>query len=158
MKDKRFIISIVVSVAAICISVAALVVCFYLRTSYGTGSSLSASDSAGSSVEDAQYILYLGTNDKDTNEPVYTREKSKSILKDILLEHMGGYTIQEAEGGWTDDNGTIYQEYTIVIYLTDTTPEKVYALCDELLDKFNQSSVLIRTNSATTEFYSGPGN
>lgn len=105
--------------------------------------------------KDESYVLYLGTNDKDTDEPVYTPEEAKSILKDILLQNMGAYTIQEAEGGWIGDDGTVYQEYTLIIYLTDTTPEKVHALCDELIDKFDQESVLICTNSTTTEFYSG---
>ena len=145
MKDNKFIISIVLAVAAICISVAALVICITLRTH----------DEEGCLEKDAQYVLYLGTNDKDTDEPVCSQEEAKSILKDILLKHMGGYTIQEAEGGWIGDDGTTYQEYTLVIYLTDTTTEKVHALCDELIDRFDQSTVLIRTDNAATEFYGG---
>ena len=95
---------------------------------------------------DVQYVLYLGTNDKDTNEPVYTPKEAKDLLKDILNERMGGYTIQEANGGWIGDDGTEYQEYTLVIYLSDTSIEKVHALCDELIQKYNQSSVLTQSN------------
>ena len=67
---------------------------------------------------------------------------------------MGGYTIQEANGGWIDDDGTEYQEYTLVIYLSDTSEEDVHALCDILIDTYNQSSVLIQMNKTKTEFYS----
>ena len=103
---------------------------------------------------DVQYVLYLGTNDKDTNKPVFTQAEAVEKAKDILIRHFGGYTIQEAHGGWIDD-GKVYQEYTIVIYLSDTTSEKVHAAADELVETFRQSSVLIHENPTKTEFYSG---
>ena len=103
-------------------------------------------------VENVQYVIFLGTNDKDTNEPVFSPDESKAKLEKILLDYFGGYTIQEANGGW-DDNGTIYQEYTLVIYISDTTIDKVHAAADEMLKIFNQRSVLIQTNNTQTEFY-----
>jgi len=104
---------------------------------------------------DVQYVLYLGTNDQNTNEPVFPPEEAKEKLKSILIRTFGGYTIQEANGGWIDDGGTAYQEYTLVIYLSDTTLDKVHALCGELIETFHQSSVLIQANETKTEFYSG---
>ncbi len=103
---------------------------------------------------DVQYVLYLGTNDKDTNEPVYTHEVSKQKAIEILLKYFGGYTVQEADGGWIDGD-KVYTEYTLVIYLSDTTLDKVHAACDEMIQVFNQSSVLIQANSTKTEFYEG---
>ena len=103
---------------------------------------------------DIQYVLYLGTNDKDTNKPVFEPEEAKTKLKGILIDFMGGYTIQDANGGWIGDDGTEYQEYTLVVYLSDTTEEQVHALCDTLIDTYNQSSVLIQMNKTKTEFYS----
>ena len=103
---------------------------------------------------DTQYVLYLGTNDKETNKPVFTQQEAMEKAREILISHFGGYTIQEAHGGWVD-NGTEYQEYTLVIYLSDTTDEAVYGAADELIDTFHQSSVLIQTNPTKTEFYSG---
>ena len=105
--------------------------------------------------EDIQYVLYLGTNDKDTNKPVFTQEESMEKAREILIRHFGGYTIQDAHGGWIGDDGVEYREYTLVIYLSDTTPEKVHAAADELIDVFHQSSVLIQANPTRTEFYSG---
>ena len=104
--------------------------------------------------KDIQYVLYLGTNDKDTNEPVLPPEEAKEQLKKILIQRFGGYTITDANGGWIGDDGTEYQEYTLVIHLSDTTLEDVHSLCDELIDVFDQSSVLIQENETTTEFYS----
>ncbi len=104
-----------------------------------------------------QYVLYLGTNDKDTNKPVFTQAEAIQRTKEILLKHFGGYTIQEAHGGWID-NGIEYQEYTLVIYLSDTTLDAVHAAADEMIETFRQSSVLIQANPTKTEFYSAqPG-
>lgn len=114
--------------------------------------SVSTSDAAEG---DAQYILYVGTNDKDTNEPVYSPEESKERAKAILMNDFGGYTIQEAEGGWRSDDGTEYQEYTMVIYLSDTDIDTVHAAAKEFIDEFNQSSILISTDRVQTEFYEG---
>ena len=102
---------------------------------------------------DVQYVLYLGTNDKDTNKPVFTQAEALERAKDILIRHFGGYTIQEAHGGWID-NETEYQEYTLVIYLSDTTMDKVHAAADEMIEVFHQNSVLIQENPTRTEFYS----
>ena len=106
---------------------------------------------------DIQYVLYLGTNDKDSGKPVFTQAEAMEQAKAILIKHFGGYTIQQAEGGWVDE-GKVYQEYTLVIYLSDTTQEAVHAAADELVQVFNQSSVLIQKNPTTTEFYAGAGN
>ncbi len=111
-----------------------------------------ASTQAGT---DTQYVLYLGTNDKDTNLPVFSESEAMAKVTDILINRFGGYTVQDAHGGWIDDNGKIYQEYTLIIYLSDTDARAVHSLADELLDVFRQSAVLIHTNLTNTEFYSG---
>ena len=105
-------------------------------------------------TQDVQYVLYLGTNDKDTNKPVFTQTEAMQRAREILIARFGGYTIQEAHGGWIGDDGKEYQEYTLVIYLSGAAKEQVYAAADELIDVFHQSSILIQTNPTKTEFYS----
>ena len=117
-----------------------------------------AGSAASEEQKDIQYVLYLGTNDKDTNEPVFSRDEAKEKAKEILIASLGGYTIQEAEGGWVSDDGTVYQEYTLVIYLSDTTEDKVHEVCDKFVETFRQSSVLIQKNVTETEFYAGANN
>ena len=112
------------------------------------------SQTEASDTLDMQYVLYLGTNDKDTNKPVFTEAEAMEQAKAILIRHFGGYTIQEAHGGWVDE-GKLYQEYTLVIYLSDTNEQAVHAAADELVETFRQSSVLIQANPTTSEFYSG---
>ncbi|MBQ1414503.1 MAG: hypothetical protein IIY92_01065, partial [Lachnospiraceae bacterium] len=108
----------------------------------------------GEEEQDIQYVMYLGTNDKDTDEPVFTPEQAQERAEEILIDHFGGYTIQEAHGGWIDED-MVYQEYTLVIYLSDTGIEEVHAAAQDLIDVFHQSSVLIQANRTTTEFYAG---
>ena len=85
---------------------------------------------------DTQYVLYLGTNDKDTNQPVFNPDEAKAQAEKILLEHFGGYTIQEAKGGWIDGDIT-YTEYTLVIYLSDTDIDAVHAAADDMIKTFH---------------------
>ena len=143
MNKKWNIIIVIAVVIAVCLSAVSL------------GLSLNRpSAESTQQPKDVQYVLYLGTNDKDTDEPVLPPEQAKERLKDILIQRFGGYTITDANGGWIGDDGTEYQEYTLVIYLSDTTLEDVHSLCDELIDVYNQSSVLIQANETKTEFYS----
>ena len=115
----------------------------------------SASAKEEADVHDGvQYVLYVGTNDKDTNKPVFTQAEAMEKARAVLIRRFGGYTIQEAHGGWIGDDGTEYQEHTLVIYLSDTTEDRVHAAADELIRVFNQSSILIQANPTKTEFYS----
>jgi hypothetical protein len=102
--------------------------------------------------EGVQYVLYLGTNDKDNNRPVFTQAEAQEKLKDILIRHFGGYTIQDALGGWVGDD-KLYQEYTLVIYLSDTTAEDVHEAAQELVDTFHQTSVLIQAVPTQIEWF-----
>ena len=138
MSKKLGILIIALAVLALCLSAVSLILTVREKPENG----------------DVQYVLYLGTNDKDSNEPVFAPEEARAKAEDILIRHFGGYTIQEAHGGW-EDAGTRYQEYTIVIYLSDTTLEEVHAAAKDMIRTFNQSAVLIQTNSTATEFYSG---
>ena len=145
MNKKIIVLFIAFIAVAICLSTVSLVV----------ASRKAAAKETVKEDPDVQYVLYVGTNDKDTNEPVCTPEEAMEKAKSILINLFGGYTIQDARGGWINDDGKIYQEYTIVIYLSDTNAEQVRAACDVLIKEFNQSSILIQENQTRTEFYSG---
>ena len=140
-EKKAGIVISILSIIAVVISVAALIIC------------LKPAETDAKKT-DVQYVLYLGTNDKDSNLPVFTPDEAKKKAEDILIDHFGGYTIQEASGGWVDGD-TEYQEYTLVIYLSDTDLESVHSAADEMIVEFHQSSVLIQANQTITEFYSG---
>ena len=144
---------------ALLVGVAALGVSFVALASVPDAKSAEESAVAVESVaeqgQDIQYVLYVGTNDKDSNEPVFSEDDAHEHLEAILTDHFGGFTIQDARGGWVNDDGSIAHEYTLVVYLSDTTLEEVHAACDDLIAEFNQSSILIQQNITTTEFYGG---
>ena len=112
-----------------------------------------ASNPTTDTAADIQYVMYVGTNDKDTNQPVYTPDECKNRADVILTNHFDGFTIQEAQGGWAYE-GTIYHEYTLVVYLSDTNIDAIHAAADDFIKEFNQSSILIQANETKTEFYS----
>ena len=141
MSKKVNLIVLVIALLAFCVSAVSLFV------------ALQPKQEDAKDEQDLQYVLYLGTNDKDTNEPVFSPDEARTKAEDILIEHFGGYTIQEAHGGW-EYEGTRYQEYTIVIYLSDTNLDAVHAAAKDMIRVFNQSSVLIQANETRTEFYS----
>ena len=143
MSKKFSIILLICCILTACLSVSAIIISL-------TKTPTSNQDNS----YDTQYVLYLGTNDKDTNLPVFSQEVAKEKLIEILIKHFGGYTIQEANGGWKDGE-ILYTEYTLVIYLSDTKIEDVHEACKEMIQVFNQSSVLIQSNQTKTEFYSG---
>ena len=140
MEKKLSIIAVVLALIALALAVFALV---------------SPAKTEAQVDYDVQYVMYLGTNDKDTCEPFGTPEEAKAKVDEVLTKHFEGFTIQDAVGGWTNENGTVDHEYTVVIFLSDTTIEKVHAAADDLIRTFNQSSVLIQANETRTEFYSG---
>ena len=144
MNNRSGYTAIIASIIAVIISIVAIVTVM--------NRPLPASEPE--SAKDVQYVLYLGTNDKDTNEPVYSSEEAQEKLKQILLDHFGGYTIQEAHGGWKDED-KVYNEYTLVVYLSDSDIDSVHAAAKKMIDEFHQSSVLIQANKTTTEFYDG---
>ena len=141
MEKKLSIIAVVLVVIALGLSVFALM--------------SPAKTEAPQEDYDIQYVMYLGTNDKDTYEPFGTPEEAKAKVDEVLTKHFEGFTIQDAMGGWTNENGTVDHEYTVVILLSDTTQEKVHSAADDLIRTFNQSSILIQANETRTEFYSG---
>ena len=155
MADKKF---SVIGIAALIASIAALGVSLFVLCSKPWQVSLSEPEETAAQDEmtqDIQYVLYVGTNDKDTNEPVFEPEEAREHLENILTEHFYGFTIQEARGGWVNDDGSVAHEYTLVVYLSDTTLDEVHAACDDLVTEFNQSAILIQQNVTTTEFYGG---
>ncbi len=142
MSKKTGMAAIILSVVAICLSVVSL-----YRSIVQTPNE--------AENRDIQYVMYIGTNDKDTNEPYGTAEEAKSKVDEVLTKYFEGFTIQEANGGWVNDDGSVAHEYTVVVLLSDTTLDMVHQASDDLIKEFNQSAILIQANETTTEFYSG---
>ncbi len=102
-----------------------------------------------------KYTLYLGMNDKDTNQPTYGLSEAKQVMFMIVQKYTGGCTFYEAEGCWYDDEKqAMLSEKTLVCVLLDTEPEAVKSIMDEAVTTFNQSSILLETEEVRGAFYS----
>ena len=141
IKDKLSIIAIVVSVISLIMAVTMFVEVNKLKTP--------------AEWTETQYVMYVGTNDKDTNLPKYSQESAREIVDKICLEYFEGYTLQEATGAWTDENKNVTHEYTIVCYFDDTDRNTVYLAADEIMKALNQQTVLIEQDNIHMEYYSG---
>ena len=101
-----------------------------------------------------KYTLYIGTNDKDTYQPVMDFDKCVLTVTEICVKYTDGCTIYEANGYWKDDKGEITKEQTIVAILEDIALETVHKVCDDVIVALNQNSILIETSYVGTTFYS----
>jgi len=110
----------------------------------------------GQSAEQAEkYTLYLGLNDKDTFDQKISTEDAIEKANKICSRHSGGYTQLTARGGWTNDDGTLGHENTLVYMIYDISESDLQAMLDEFLKEFNQSSVLVEKSESSHIYYSG---
>ena len=133
------IIAIIISFVSVCLSAVSLL---QVRT-------------VGEDDKSIQYVMYVGTNDKDTYKLEHTKEEAMEIVDEICLKYFEGYTLQEATGSWTDQKDNITHEYTIVCYFDGADKNTVYQEADEIIEVLNQNTVLIEQDEIRTEYYSG---
>lgn len=110
---------------------------------------------AGNASAKMQYVMYVGTNDKDTYKAEHTEEEAKNIVDEVCLKYFDGYTLQEATGSWKDEKDNTTHEYTLVCYFDDVDEETVYKAADELIKELNQNTILIEKTPVEMEYYSG---
>ena len=147
MSKKIGVLAVIISLASLCCS--AICLCVML---FGTNG---AKTEPATENDSMQYVMYVGTNDKDTYQPKYTEEEAKNIVDTVCLKYFEGYTLQEAVGAWTDEKNNFTHEYTLVCYFDGADKETVYKAADEVIQKLNQNSVLIEQDNISMEYYSG---
>ena len=86
MSKKLSIVVSVLAVIAICLSATALIVVM---------------KPAPADHTDVQYVMYLGTNGAETNEPVFAPEEAREKAKEILVKHFG----RRLGGQWNTVSG-----------------------------------------------------
>ena len=147
MKKNGTIIAIIIAIVSLCCSA----VCAGLVVGQINAAKAPEADT-GKSV---QYVMYVGTNDKDTYKMEMSQEEARNIVDQVCLKYFEGYTLQEATGAWTDETGTITHEYTLVCYFDGADKATVYKAADEVIKALNQNTVLIEESDITVEYYGG---
>ena len=144
MKSKKLTIVMIVLLIA---NIAAT--CVIGVTALGKGSTSKDDETA------VQYVMYIGTNDKDTYTQLISTEEAKSIIDEICYKYLGGYTLQDATGSWADEKNMATHENTIVCYFDDADEAAVYKIADEVIEALNQNAVLIEKKDIRMEYYWG---
>jgi hypothetical protein len=103
---------------------------------------------------DVQYTLYIGLNDKDTNEQTIPTERAKEIVNEICAKYVKGYAASDALGGWLDGNVWV-RENTLVYTFIDAAELQIIAIMDETLAALNQNSILVEKLNGSRAFYDG---
>lgn len=102
-----------------------------------------------------KYILYIGTNDKDTYTQLIPTEEARDKVNAICAKYVGGYTVSDARGGWVDETDTLTQENTLVYSFYEVTEEQLRQIMDDVLKELNQNSILVEKQEAVYTYYSG---
>ena len=102
MKKNGTIIAIIIAIVSLCCSA----VCLGMVLGQLNAPKALEADT-GKSI---QYVMYVGTNDKDTYKMEMSREEARNIVDTVCLKYFEGYTLQDATGAWTDETGAITHE------------------------------------------------
>lgn len=102
-----------------------------------------------------QHTLTIGLNDKDTYKQIYTTKQAIAKLTSVLQQHTSGYTIRQAQGGYTHSNGTFVTENTLIVEIIQNLPRKVIkALVEDIKSPqcLNQESIVYKKTRAKGVF------
>lgn len=102
-----------------------------------------------------KYVLYIGTNDKDTYQQEIPTEEARDMVNAICAKYVGGYTASDAKGGWVDETDTLTQENTLVYSFYEITEEQLVQVMDDILKQLNQNSILVERQEAVYTYYYG---
>lgn len=86
-------------------------------------------------------ILYLGLFDQTTHKQEISTLDAYKIASNLLTDIIGFGTITEAMGVYTHDDGTIVNEPTLRIEVSNIDIESMKRLAIALKSTFNQESV-----------------
>lgn len=104
-----------------------------------------------------KYIIYIGTNDKDTYQQEISTEDARNMVNAICAKYVDGYTASDAKGGWVDKTDTLTQENTLVYSFYNVKEETLIQVMDEVLEKLNQNSILVERQEAVYTYYDTKG-
>ena len=97
--------------------------------------------------------LYIGLNDKDTKRQEITNLDAKAEISAILFKCFpNGFTLQECQGMYKHDDGTVVCENTIKVILFDYNMGLVSDAVKDLKLKLNQECIAVERIETTINF------
>ena len=97
--------------------------------------------------------LYIGLNDKDTKRQEITNLDAKAEISAILFKYFpNGFTLQECQGMYKHDDGTVVCENTIKVILFDYNMGLVSDAVKDLKLKLNQECIAVERIETTINY------
>ena len=97
--------------------------------------------------------LYIGLNDKDTKQQELTNLDAKAEISTILFRYFpNGFTLQECQGMYRHEDGTVVCENTIKVILFDYNIGLVLDAVEDLKLKLNQECIAVEHIKTTVNF------
>ena len=97
--------------------------------------------------------LYIGLNDKDTKQQELTNLDAKAEISAILFKYFpNGFTLQECQGMYRHEDGTVVCENTIKVVLFDYNIGLVLDAVEDLKLKLNQECIAVEHIKTTVNF------
>ena len=141
MKNSYFVTTYIVIISILVISF-----CFVIVNKKGLSS-------LGEVSNQKKYVMYLGTNDKDTLKQEIPTETIREQMHEICMKYADGYTLSIMEGFYRDEAGNPTREVTLVYVFFNTPLQSVKKIMDEAIVKFNQKNILLEESRSKTIFY-----
>lgn len=101
--------------------------------------------------------IIVGTGFDYNNKPLDpdVKERARDELEALLARSYGGYTITSGCGGWSDADGQLVQERTLIVTVYTPLP-MLHERHDEVAQKiarlFRQDSVVLEVGGAWVSF------
>lgn len=88
--------------------------------------------------------IYIGLNDKDTKQQELSNLEAKAEISAILFRYCPlGFTLQECQGMYKHNDGTVVCENTIKVTLLDYDACMIFEIVEDLKRKLNQESIAV---------------
>lgn len=155
MKNKKQIIILVVLILNLVVS-GGIIGYLVVQNTQETQKNNTAESILSDQMETGEkYIIYIGTNDKDTYQQEIPTNEARDMVNAICAKYVEGYTASNAKGGWVDETDTLTQENTLVYSFYNIKEEQLIQVMDEVREKLNQNSILVERQEAVYMYYYG---
>lgn len=155
MKNKKQIIILVVLILNLVVS-GGIIGYLVVQNTQETQKNNTAESILSDQMETGEkYIIYIGTNDKDTYQQEIPTNEARDMVNAICAKYVEGYTASDAKGGWVDETDTLTQENTLVYSFYNIKEEQLIQVMDEVREKLNQNSILVERQESVYMYYYG---
>lgn len=105
--------------------------------------------------ESVLFTLYVGLSDKDAGTQVLDVQEAKKLATPLVSATGGGYTVIEAQGGYTDDNGNLVENDTLVYTGVHASEQELLKLVDDVKGALNIESIYVTSANTGYAIFGG---